>query len=373
MPTDLATIAVDQQTATVNGPAGGDPRTAASVTQMGQPLTNRSLWVWNRLQEIIGKFAPLAANSPVAISGVDTAAETVTLTGHGLSNNDAVHLVAATGGTPPGGLAVGTQYYVIVVDADTIKFSLSSGPGVAVNITSGVTGNVYVVKNVAGDASIWATLNGILPAGTVRSMLRFISDHCAFDFSGGSANAAPFVFDDLKLSGTNRLKLASRPITRVQRGGAQYKTNSTPPGWDISPSFIGDLIYVQLVTAAELTYPLDLPDGSTFNSVTVRFQGAAGHAAFPGGAPTFPFFVLKKIDSNGVVTTFGATTTDASATAGAYETAHNLSQAGIGEVIDNSTYRYTLAFIGETGGNGIAGGLVFAVTTTCQMTSYPEY
>lgn len=373
MPTDIATSATEVQQATINAPAGGDPRTAASVSVMGQGVTNRTLWLWKRLQEVIGNFAPISAASPLPVSTVDTVGNSVTITGHGISSNDAVHLVTASAATAPAGLAVGTQYYAIVLDANTLSFSTTPGPGAAVDITGGLSGNVYVVKNTTGDASIWATLNGILPAGTVRSMLKYISDHVAFDSTAlGGPNTTAFAFNDITMFGsTNRMKVGSRTVTRVMRNDAHWDTVIN--GWNVSPGFLGDLIYVHLVTAAVLTVPLDLPDGATLSSLTVRFQGAAGHAPFPGGAPTMPFFVLKKIDNNGGVTPFGATTTDASGTAVAYEAAHNLTQAGINEVVDNATHRYVLAFTGEAGGNGIAGGLFYGITATCAMTSYPEW
>lgn len=59
---------------------------------------------------------------------------TVTAPGHTLSINDPVEIVPAPGGTIPGGLAVGTQYYVKTVSGNDITLSATVG-GAALTIT----------------------------------------------------------------------------------------------------------------------------------------------------------------------------------------------------------------------------------------------
>ncbi len=371
MSVDLATIATETHDAAVTGPAGGDPRTASSVTTMGQGLVNRTLWAWRRMQELIGSFTPLSAAAPVAISSVSPSADTVTVTGHGLSSNDPVHLVIATGAAPPAGLDTTSQYYAIVVDANRLSFSLTSGPGAAEDITGALSGAVYVVRNNVGDQHLWTIANGFLPTGSLRAVLTFINDHAAFDAgAAGGPNTGAFQFTDFTMTGTTRVKLASRSITRVQSNAAWWIHSTS--GWDLSGNINGYMVWINLVASKLLHFPLDLPDGSTFNSVSVRYTGATGHGAFPGGAPTMPTFVLKKMDLNGAATTFGATSTDTSASAGAYETAHSITQLAINEVINRATYRYILEFTSEGGGNFIADALLYSITTSCTVTSYPE-
>jgi hypothetical protein len=143
MPTDISTTATDAFTGVVNAPASGDPRTAASVSTMGQALADRSLWTWKRFQSAVGKWAPLSTDIPVRLSSVDIAADTITLAGHGLVNADQVRFDGS--GTPPTPLAIGTMYYVVGATANTFQLSLTSG-GAVVNLGGSLIGTVYVIK-----------------------------------------------------------------------------------------------------------------------------------------------------------------------------------------------------------------------------------
>ena len=67
-------------------------------------------------------------------TSVDSGADTITYAGHQLVNDNQVKLT----GTPPGGLTVGTLYYVVQVSGNTFKLSTTQG-GSAVNITTTVT------------------------------------------------------------------------------------------------------------------------------------------------------------------------------------------------------------------------------------------
>jgi hypothetical protein len=62
----------------------------------------------------------------------------LTIADHGLVQNDKVQLTNS-GGALPAGLSTSTDYYVMVVDADTIQLS-ASVDGAAVNITGAGTG-----------------------------------------------------------------------------------------------------------------------------------------------------------------------------------------------------------------------------------------
>ena len=72
-----------------------------------------------------------------ATTDVSVAANTITETAHGLIANQILRLT--TTGTVPGGLAVDTNYYVIVTDANTIQLS-ATRDGTAIDITSTGTG-----------------------------------------------------------------------------------------------------------------------------------------------------------------------------------------------------------------------------------------
>jgi len=89
---------------------------------------------------IIDDFST-AGNTIFAYISVDATADTITVTGHGLSHGHEVR-VSSTG-TLPGGLSEGSTYYVIRVDANKIKMAWSYNDamaGNAIDLTSQGTG-----------------------------------------------------------------------------------------------------------------------------------------------------------------------------------------------------------------------------------------
>ena len=77
----------------------------------------------------------------VAPASVNTSTEEITITGHGISTGDG--LVYSQGTTVIGGLSNNTTYYVIVVDANTIKLAVSeanANNGTAIDLTTQGTG-----------------------------------------------------------------------------------------------------------------------------------------------------------------------------------------------------------------------------------------
>ena len=74
-------------------------------------------------------------NLKFTASAVDIAANTITWPSHGFRTNDCVMYHAPAGDTQIGGLQSNEVYYVIVVDANTIRFSLTSG-GAAIDLTN---------------------------------------------------------------------------------------------------------------------------------------------------------------------------------------------------------------------------------------------
>lgn len=134
MPADLTST--DTYPEEVKGPAGGDKRTAKSVRDMGSPLASRSYFLRRRLEGVWGAFKAFAATD------ISLAADTITIAGHGLSNNDPIRFASlgtafGVGGvTLPvySGLFSGQLFYAKVVDADTIQIAASSG-GAALDLT----------------------------------------------------------------------------------------------------------------------------------------------------------------------------------------------------------------------------------------------
>jgi hypothetical protein len=75
--------------------------------------------------------------TPQAVSSVS--GNTLTITNHGYSSNQTVRVDY----TSAGGLSTGVTYYVIVVDANDIQLSTTSGPGSAVTLSSPTNVSVF--------------------------------------------------------------------------------------------------------------------------------------------------------------------------------------------------------------------------------------
>lgn len=89
-----------------------------------------------------------AGASITASSGVNTSTDTLTVTGHGLSDNTAVTVTADTGGSLPGGLTAGTLYYVDSTGTDTVTLHTATpvGAGNKVDLTSTGSGTLRLRK-----------------------------------------------------------------------------------------------------------------------------------------------------------------------------------------------------------------------------------
>lgn len=90
------------------------------------------------------------SNQTFLSAAVDISKDQITLENHGLSHNEKVTLT--TSGTLPAGLATSTDYFVIVVDADTFQLS-ESLDGEAIDLTGVGSGTHTVVQSLVTIAS----------------------------------------------------------------------------------------------------------------------------------------------------------------------------------------------------------------------------
>lgn len=72
----------------------------------------------------------------------------VNLTSHGFTTDDVLTFRVVGPGALPGGLNLGTQYFVISVLANTFQVSLTFG-GTAVDVTDSGSGTIYVARDTA--------------------------------------------------------------------------------------------------------------------------------------------------------------------------------------------------------------------------------
>ena len=112
------------------------------------------------------------ANKTFTDTDVNTTNETVTITAHGFTTGQLVTLTST--GTLPAGLSTLTNYYLIVVNANTIKFASSlvnALAGTAINLTS--QGTVAATNTVV----VTALSGGLLVRGSLDQEVWF--DLCA--------------------------------------------------------------------------------------------------------------------------------------------------------------------------------------------------
>jgi hypothetical protein len=96
---------------------------------------------------------------------VDHNTDQLTITTHGFASNTAVRVSSST--TPAGITDSSTTYYVIVIDANTIQLSATSGPGAAVDITTNGA-NVTVARWQDGTYNWWDPMDDHLGWPTTR-------------------------------------------------------------------------------------------------------------------------------------------------------------------------------------------------------------
>ncbi len=354
MPTDIATTATETFDTVINAPAGGDPRTAASVRVMGQALADQTLWTWRRLQMLLGSFCPIGAYAPAAITGVDTGTDELTLVGHGINNNDPVRFVAATSGTLPGGLSENTVYYTIKIDADTIQVSTASGPGSAVDITSNLSGDVYVAK-ITDPQLMLPTVGGITAGKLSAILARFGL------LSGTNAWSGANTFDDITVSSGNNYKVSSRSITRVIDDAPVYIATGTTFSADNHGVFTD-----AGTSGPDILWPLLIPHGQVLTSVSVSIEPNSGHGGLPANMPRMDVIKRDLVTSTASSIAFKV---DASGSTGAYETAHSLTPTSFSETVDRSTYAYYVKFISEYGVNSVSSLKILGVSYTVTLTS----
>jgi len=111
------------------------------------------------------------ASQAIAINGIDSATDLVTLTGHGFNTGDAITLDGLGGAV---GFTAGTTYYAIYNDANTFKLATSASnasAGTAVNITTdNTTGAVNVLKvtNIEDTDAFTITSHGFVTGDKVN-------------------------------------------------------------------------------------------------------------------------------------------------------------------------------------------------------------
>jgi len=148
--------------------------------------------------------------------------------------------------------------------------------------------------------------------------------------------------------------LDTTALTRVVRGYPLFVTTE----YSCDRNF---QLTTLIATAAVAVWPIEIPDGSTLDSITVKVIGAGAHGGLPG---TMPGVKFRKYNISTASGTVSSATLDGSGSVGAFEAAHEIVKSSIAEVINNETTRYGVQFESEDGANALAGLIVLGVTVT---------
>lgn len=110
-------------------------------------------------------YTPLVDLS-FAPAGIDTTANTATINGHGAATGAGPMRVVPVGGTLPAPLSIDTNLWLIVVDANTVKFASTRAnalAGTAIDLTS-VGGGVFTLERSTNDVIVANLVQGLADA-----------------------------------------------------------------------------------------------------------------------------------------------------------------------------------------------------------------
>lgn len=120
---------------------------ALGVNSVGAGLTYQVTAAGKGVTTTTTTFTSLA---DIVFGAVNTGTSSVTMTAHGMVTGAGPFRVGNSGGALPTGLAVDTDYWIIVVDANTIKFASSKANAIAltsISLTTTGTGTNTLLRN----------------------------------------------------------------------------------------------------------------------------------------------------------------------------------------------------------------------------------
>lgn len=218
--------------------------------------------------------------------------------------------------------------------------ALDAAQRAAINGDDGGTWNPSSLITIGGNGLDIGTSLRIKSTGTFV----ILSGGQLLIAAGGSGTLiGPVTADDLTMTTTARVKLASRPLVRVQRN---------PWSFDSLWTYTVCGYIVTTTTGSSIAYKtLDIPDGATLTRVDTYVLGAGGHAALPASMPS----TVVQTGSVGGLAASTTTATDLSANVAAYEVVHAISHTGLAISASNGTAQYVLKLTSESGANAVQG------------------
>lgn len=198
----------------------------------------------------------------------------------------------------------------------------------------------------------------------------------AIDGVGGGSYSPSAVIDiggsnGLKISGTGsgaRLRYSSRSVQRCfphngYTTGTDWVYPDSPHLWTTNSTTAGRIVSFTLN---------GLPNGATFDSLTVRFLGSTG-GTVPATAPKIRAW---RVDlATGTETALFAETDDPTVAISnaAYVAAHDITVSSIAHTISTKDYSYYLQVKTPGGGGTAVGAKIYGIQATCTITDQSEY
>ena len=229
-----------------------------------------------------------AGQATLTLGVVDSGAETITITSHGLQTGTACTL----SGSIPAPLAAGTVYYVIRVDANTIQVAASYADAVAgteINLTSTTTGGTlsynYTLKDDSSTTYSVAFSDWDIPTGTAR----FNPD---FDIScflpGNNIEAGYPYYAAFSIAKASQYIYAQSDV-RIFAGLYSYSTAGTSWDWiggdfEVTAEVLGT---VATPTSREYRVLAETNRGFSVLSSTLTVASAPSDTDFTNGARVF--------------------------------------------------------------------------------------
>lgn len=282
-----ATIAEDVTfPGTVQGPAAGDARTAASVRAQAAPLASRTRWLLARTQELLGLYAPITT-VPGQLAGCNVTTGVFTLVGHGLIAADSVRFkLGALGGAMPTNTPADTLFVVVFIDANTFGVALTQGGPQLTGLGGALTGETYVVKITDSLAALWFPTVGGISATNLRTLVSTLASTALATTFNAAVNFTKTV-SLLGASGGPTSIALNPPLSILRRQElriANMRTFAQPSTavdataeLSANPDF-GTVPYVRTKSLAALGteffwLAIDIPDGAILSSVVVTTKG----------------------------------------------------------------------------------------------------
>jgi hypothetical protein len=223
-------------------------------------------------------------------------------------------------------------------------------------------------RGTAGDGTITALQQNAEDVAQALGHLKgtMANDADVVKIAGAQTVTGAKTFNDITVQ--NRVKLASRSVTRFVDGAAIAKITGGTPDWD---AISNGTWTAQSVTAPapRLMIPIRVPDGATVTAVRVYIDPPAHGGSWPPqNAPTLE---LRRIALPGTVASEG-TATDSLAVQGTYEAVHEIALTGLSVVMDRSTMSLLLLLTGENGTDAVTGTVFYGASVTYTIDEMDE-